>query len=82
MAFIFKEIPDSVLESYHSALKKTHDSLGSMVMEIDNLLNAPDVSDQIFYTSNSDFVQSLTAPAPAVPKCIFISKDKHGLGHA
>lgn len=48
-----------------------------MAIEIETLLSATDVSDHSFCASESIFFQSLMAPAPAVPKCILIRKDKH-----
>lgn len=81
IAFVFKDNYDAFLVSYHLVLNKPHDSLGSMAININYLFQVTDVSNHhCFCTAESDFVQSLTTSAPAVPKCSFISKMNIGLG--
>lgn len=76
IAFVFKDIPDIVLKSFHLVTNNPHDSVSSMVADIGDLICVTHASDPGFGATGEDFIQSLTSPAPSLPKCVFIDKDK------
>ena len=68
LAFIFNDIPVAFFESLGLVADDSSASLGSMALDINDILLSADVSDNGLYASDIDFIWSLTTPDLAVPE--------------
>lgn len=77
LAFIFNDIAIALYESLGLVVDDSLVFLGSMALDINDILLTADVSDHGFYASDSDFIWLIMTPGPAVPECTYIGRDRH-----